>query len=370
MLTHFAYSSESDTREAFAEVCSGLGEDTPSCVFLWLNPGYDLELLASLIQEQNWPAVLSATTAGVINSGKYHTQGMSLAALYSSEMKAHTWLVRDLHNPDKELEQLSASIEELHRQKPAHREMFATLLIDGMSQKEEDFTGKLYPILGQIPLVGGSAGDGLQFIETQIYQGGRYHSGAALVAVFETSIPFRLFKVQHHRLTSHKVVVTEVDANRRLVRGLSGRPAGITYGTILGVPASDLTSEQFSSHSLALTVGDEVYVRSVHSMGEDHSLSFFCSLDPGSVLTVARSQEPVETLHSRFQALETDLGSLGFVLSFDCILRRLEFERSGLLDQVEALLAQTPGTGFCTYGEQFNALHMNQTMVGVAFART
>lgn len=370
MLTQFAYSCDPDTRRAFEEVCQGLGEESPVCLFLWLNPGYDLKCLASLIREKHWPVVLSATTAGLINLGTYQTKGMAIAAIYSPEVRVHSWLVRDLVHPDRELEQISTSIEELYRRKPSHRDMFATLLIDGLSKKEEDFTSKLYPILGQIPLVGGSAADGLQYLETAVYHDGRYYSGAALISVFETSIPFRLFKLQHHCPTSDKVVVTEVDSNSRLVRGLSGRSAGTTYGNILGVAPSDLTSEHFSSHSLALTVGEEVYVRSIQHMGEDHSLSFFCSLDPGSVLAVARSQEPVETLQKRFEDLENDLGGLSFVLSFDCILRRLEFERSGLLDHIERLLARTPCTGFCTYGEQYNALHMNQTMVGVAFART
>lgn len=55
------------------------------------------------------------------------------------------------------------------------------------------------------------------------------------------------------------------------------------------------------------------------------------------------------------------------ILVFDCILRRLELEQDGLADQAGGILARHNAIGFSTYGEQFDALHVNQTMVGIAF---
>jgi hypothetical protein len=66
--------------------------------------------------------------------------------------------------------------------------------------------------------------------------------------------------------------------------------------------------------------------------------------------------------------VHADLGSLSGMLVFDCVLRRLECEQHGLTDRVGALLAAHRAVGFSTYGEQFNGMHMNQTLVAVAFA--
>ncbi len=36
-------------------------------------------------------------------------------------------------------------------------------------------------------------------------------------------------------------------------------------------------------------------------------------------------------------------------------------------EKIAALMLENRTTGFCTYGEQYRGLHMNQTFVGVAF---
>jgi hypothetical protein len=48
------------------------------------------------------------------------------------------------------------------------------------------------------------------------------------------------------------------------------------------------------------------------------------------------------------------------------VLRRLELEQAGRLSSANAVLAPYPFLGFSTYGEQYNGLHMNHTMTGLA----
>lgn len=364
----FGYSAHKDTEKAFSECCRGIPEGTPSCVFLWLNPGYDLDFLAESIRAKGWSKVLAATTGGILDQGRYRTRGMSLTALYSNELEVETWLVDDLQQPEESLQTISRRVERRYQNKPFGREMFATLLVDGLASREEEITNQLYPLLGQVPLIGGSAGDGLNFQKTFVYFDGQFRRNSAVVALFETSTPFRIFKFQHHQPTSSKLVVTGTVSGERVVTGLNGRSAGVALSQVTGIPLDELSPEALSANSLALKIGDELYVRAVHTLDADHSLKTFCAMEQGSVLTLVRSHQPAETLAQQFDQLESDLGSLSFVLSFDCILRRLEFERRGCVSEIEQQLQRVPTTGFCTYGEQYNALHVNQTMVGVAFA--
>ncbi len=67
--------------------------------------------------------------------------------------------------------------------------------------------------------------------------------------------------------------------------------------------------------------------------------------------------------------LDEALGGIDLVVGFDCILRRLEAERLQIRHQMDDLYRQYGVTGFHTYGEQFNAMHLNQTLTGIAFGQ-
>ena len=104
-------------------------------------------------------------------------------------------------------------------------------------------------------------------------------------------------------------------------------------------------------------------------MNPDGSLSFYCAIDTGVVLTVARTRDLVTSLEDVLQQLDTDLGGIGFVLGFDCVHRRLEAESRQVIRQVSDLFRAYRVVGFNTYGEQYNAMHLNHTFTGIAFGR-
>jgi len=57
------------------------------------------------------------------------------------------------------------------------------------------------------------------------------------------------------------------------------------------------------------------------------------------------------------------------VLAFDSILRRLHLAESGTLALASQLMRDNAVVGFNTFGEQFAAMHVNQTFTGVAIGR-
>jgi hypothetical protein len=54
------------------------------------------------------------------------------------------------------------------------------------------------------------------------------------------------------------------------------------------------------------------------------------------------------------------------ILGCDCILRRMEAQEKQMTGALSNILASNRVVGFCTYGEQFNSIHVNQTLTGVA----
>jgi len=54
------------------------------------------------------------------------------------------------------------------------------------------------------------------------------------------------------------------------------------------------------------------------------------------------------------------------VLTFDCILRKLEIAETGIEGAVSDILRRNNAVGFNTYGEQFCGVHVNQTLTAIA----
>lgn len=81
---------------------------------------------------------------------------------------------------------------------------------------------------------------------------------------------------------------------------------------------------------------------------------------------IARAHDVVSNLARTFDGLRRRLGPLQIVLGCDCILRTLAEHDSATRARLSALLAANHVVGFNTYGEQFNAMHVNQTFTGIA----
>ncbi|MFO1372327.1 MAG: FIST C-terminal domain-containing protein [Candidatus Competibacteraceae bacterium] len=122
----------------------------------------------------------------------------------------------------------------------------------------------------------------------------------------------------------------------------------------------------FATHPVVVQLGGHHYVRSIQKVNEDESLTFFCAIDEGIVLTVAKGVDLVENLRELFHDVREKVGPPQLILGCDCILRSLELDQNGLKGEVGQIMADNNVIGFATYGEQFNAMHVNQTFTGVA----
>ena len=246
---------------------------------------------------------------------------------------------------------------------------FALTLLDGLSSREEVVLGALSAALGSIPHFGGSAGDDNHLTHTHVYYGGEFHTGAAVVVLFNTWLDFEVFSTHHIQPCAEKLVVTRADSASRRVYELNAAPAAQEYAELIGVPLEALNHRLFAAHPLAVRISEQYYVRSIQRVNEDLSLSFYCAVENGIVLTAMRPGPLLPNLEEVFAGLRERLGPLLLTIGCDCFLRRLEIEDQGGVEPVSAFLRNQPVIGFNTYGEQFNGMHINQTFTGVAIGR-
>ena len=344
------------------------------CVLFFCSAEYDLPALASAL-EQHFGGVrlVGCTTAGEITPKGYGRGCVSAIGFDHRVFSIATARIDCLDSFSLlDAQQVVASLVEECRGggvEPVAGRSFALTLLDGLSSREELVLSALNAAFGRIAHFGGSAGDDNYLSRTHVYHEGRFHTGAAVVVLVQTSLEFEVFTTHHIQPLTEKLVVTAADPATRTVYELNAEPAAQEYARLLGVNPAHLDIQTFALHPLAVRFGGQYYVRSIQRANPDGSLTFYCAVENGIVLTAMQPGPLRPNLETLFAGLEQRLGPLLLTIGCDCILRRMEVEARGMVDEIAGLLVRQQVIGFNTYGEQFNGMHINQTFTGVAIGR-
>ena len=366
-----AQSFANDTREAVREFHADVAQSDMALVIFFCSSDYDLDVVAA---EMNrlfaGVQVVGCTTAGEIGPAGYIEHSLSGVSFPASQFKAVSGCIEALQGFRLAMGQdvahdLRHALES--RTTPAEIDhSFAFLLIDGLSVREEPVTRSLQSALGKIPLIGGSAGDGENFRQTQVYFDGRFMPDRAALILMATPLPFTIFKTHNFVATDERLVVTDADPANRLVKEINGLPAAQEYARILGIEVHELTLRHFANWSFVVLIDGVSYVRSIQKVNPDDSLTLFCAIENGLVLRITKSVGLLANIEQTLANVRTEIGEPQLILGADCIHRKLEINQSPDKHRVADVLLRNKVTGFCTYGEQFRGVHINQTFVGVA----
>ncbi|MFY0992021.1 nitric oxide-sensing protein NosP [Halomonas sp. C05BenzN] len=366
-----AVSRRRDPRGAALDLAAGLHHADLGFVLFFCSAEYPLERLSTELNAAFAGVPVSGcTTAGEITPEGYGRGCIVAIGFDRRHFAVSSALVEDLDAFDLVRAQrlVDGLLDECRERAlaPVGEHSFALTLLDGLSSSEEQVLATLDAALGRIPSFGGSAGDDNRLAHTHVHARGRFHSQAAVVVLINTRLPFEVFTTHHLRPLTAKLVVTRADRERRRVLELNAVPAAEEYARLVGLPVDALDASVFARHPLAVRLGEQHFVRSIQSVNVDGSLSFYCAVENGIVLTAMEPAPLLADLEAVFAGLTERLGEPALIIGCDCFLRRLELEA---LDQVAAasrLLGRSRVIGFNTYGEQHHGMHINQTFTGVA----
>ena len=357
---------------AAGEIHAAVGGGDGELVLFFCSPRYDLVALARALRERFGDQhLVGCTTAGEIGPGGYHEASISAVALGGDGFAASSTRIDDLETFT--FARGEAAVRDargrLTQASGGAEPSFALLLSDGLSMREESLVSAIHGALGVVPLVGGSAADATEFRATYVFHDGEFRKNCALLVLVRTTAPFEVFKTEHFEMSEEKLVVTGADPARRLVTEINGEPAGREFARVVGLDVKELTPLVFAAHPVIVRVGGVPFVRSIQKVNDDESLTFFCAVDEGIVLTVAKGVDMAENLRRSFAGVRQRLGAPVLTLGFDCILRRIETLQRSEASVISSILDENAVTGFATYGEQFNGMHVNQTFTAVAIGR-
>jgi hypothetical protein len=307
--------------------------------------------------------------AGCSSAGEIGPRGYASGSVVAIGFPARHFRAAVLTLPD--LSDLPVSdwmnrLRRLHRDfaPDPRRSLFGLLLVDGIAGQEDVLVAALDAALPSVPVLGGSAGDGLDFRETSLLAGGQVFSDAAVFLLVETDLEVSEITFAHFSPSDVRAVVTAATPERRRILELNAEPAAEEYARLIGVRPDELTPAEFARRPLLIRTGRRFHVRAISAVTEDGGLSLMSAIDTGTVLTLGRSEDMTQGMAEALAALPRPPL---MVLAFDCILRRLALERAGLAETMSRIYAQHRVAGFNTYGEQHSGMHVNQTFVGLAF---
>lgn len=365
------FSTAPDPATAVREFSAAVAQPDIGLVVFFCSFRYDLAVLElELRRAFGGRHVIGCTTAGEIASVGYLEGAITGFSIAASHCSAASTVISNLaqfqlSDGHAATQKLVAEMGERNISlDPA--DTFAMLLIDGMSGNEEVVLASIHLLMDMVPLLGGSAGDNLSLTGAYVYFNGAFHRDAALLTLIKIRAPFRIVKCQHFVGSDVRMVVTRADPLARQVFELNAEPAAREYARLLDLPAEALTPAIFSEFPLMVKIGGDFHVRSIREVHPDQSLTFFCAIDQGVVLRLAKTEAILPNLDAFFQSVNESFGPPALVIGFDCIHRSLSLEKSQTKHLASELLAANNVVGFCTYGEQFAGMHLNQTFTAIS----
>lgn len=354
------------------EPVRALKSQFPACdlafVALFVSPAADFAAVVEAA-EREFPDidVVACTTAGEIGANGYETDLIIGVGFPVTHFVSKSVLIEEISGQDFQstIDQVTLDRLSLRDANDGKEHSFAFLVVDGLSLHEDSVTAAIAPALRDMPMFGGSAGDGDAYEQTWVALNGEVRSDAAVVTLVQTDLEARVFSIDHLTPTDEQMVVTDADPGRRIVRTINAEPAAAEYARLVGKNPDELDQLTFASHPIVVRIGDTHHVRAIQQVKSDGELVFYAAIDEGMVLTVAKAEKIADHLESELAKI-SEAGELLDILGCDCILRRIEAEQIQVTRQLSHLLAENKVVGFSTYGEQIGPLHVNHTMTGVA----
>ncbi len=361
--------------DAVAEIAEAIGGQALAGGIIFCSSAYPREELAAAFSQHltGFPLV-GCTSAGEITANGYDSDSLQFMGFPAGSFSFRTLPFSDIDGFDREdarrqVRHLVANARQEAAALAGEAHHAALFLVDGLSHREELLTMTVQEALGEIPLIGGSSGDGLTFRQTSVLSGGAFRSGTAVIVLLTSARPLKVFSESYYQPGNAKMVVTLADPEKRIVHEINALPAADEYRRLAGAPGAVLDTTFFAAHPPMVRMGGNYHVRSIQSANPDGSLTFYGAVDRGVVLAVGEPVDRIAQLTAFFDGLRDELGEIDHVLGFDCVLNRIDAETRQITRTVSDIYGANRVRGFNTYGEQYGSAHLNQTFTGLVIGR-
>lgn len=322
----------------------------------------------SLHKEFPDTTILGSTSYLQFSSEGNDTNGISLMAVFSGiECKGDVLL--DIgRNPLAYKQNINIALKSFS----SFENMCCFELMTARSNGEELVLDTLNSVLKdkQIPVFGGTSGccNPDKNSETFVSINGIVYENACAFVLIK-NLKGRIFSFKEHlyRPTKNTFRVTDVDCESRTVYEYNGEPAALVVSKVLKTDISNV-AEMLVGKPMGRVVGKEIFITEAASVNIDNSISFYSQIYNYSKITLMEMDD-IPSVFNRTKREITENIQADFMFTVNCLSRTKLFEKKDLLVPfLDNLKSMAPSfIGFSGYGEQYNLMHINQTMILVLF---
>lgn len=387
--------SADSARKALDQAFKKIHGAEPGVIFLHASSRYDYDQVLKAASEASGSAPLvGCSTAGLFTENRVEPSGVGVGIISSRNMVFQTAMASGLRtDPEGVVRKLARSIPPV----APGRHLTAILFADGLSGAGEElalYASRIFEKYAGVPvtLLGGFAGDDMQFRETRVFHGSSHSTDSVAVCFITSEKPFHSGVRHGHTPMSGAHTVTSANGNR--VIEVDGRPAWQVWRAETDYAIEQLRSRYPSSgeenlaklvmgnFELGLTTEDGGYkIRFPMAVNPDGSMMFTCSIPPGSVFRIMDGSDTDAQIEASRLAAVAALESAGEkqddsfagMLVFECGIRMALLDRN-FSRAIEAYRHTVPGVpvlGWETYGEirmtpgSYSGFHNTTTVVAL-----
>lgn len=223
-----------------------------------------------------------------------------------------------------------------------------------------------------VRLLGGTAGNTGEGQPKKVACNGEIYTDAVVYAVIGSRMG-RIEIVKENLFRERPVThrVTRASEDGRTVFEIDGRKAMDVYEEELGYSDANVGEGVFKN-PLDRIVGAENYITAIFSFNSNRSISTYKNVQKNDLICFTDIEEDYQNYMENTMKTVTQTGRVAGIISINCILRYLFFEKNSYTSAYARMMKEMSGhvhLGIVGDGEQYVEQHVNQSMVCAVFMR-
>lgn len=310
---------------------------------------------------KKFPDVPSIGCVGDSYSGTQVFNSLLMIVAYSDGIDVHANVITDVNKcPARHMKKI---YEDANKISAGTSD---TVCIDFCTGNDEVVITTLNAVLekNNIPLVGGTAGDGLV-----AYNGNVYENACVYALIKNKSGKVKVYRENMYKpmKNSPKLIVTDADPENNILYRLNNQPAQIVYQKLLGVQERNITNQTFTN-PLGRICGNEVFIISIKGVEKNQGLSCYHRTSKTDILTLLELDDYDRVVSGTVSKIQADFRHVSAIFSVNCVFRYLFFSERGYWGEyLQKMNTAGPHAGFIGFGEHYCNQFTNQTFSCVVF---
>lgn len=331
---------------------------------------------------------LGCTTSGEISSAGLFEDSIIVAVVSSPYLKVGIGVGEAISDDDEAAGKTATNmaLKSLNAKGSSTKEGENFVLVHGSVGGEEGVIRGIQEVIGNVPVVGGTAGNALTENPAYVFANGKAYTNAAVVGLVSSKLITTIDSGHGWSSTGKRGLVTKSDppemrrkTGTHIVYTIDNRPAAEWYAEkISEIKGSEVTVDTLRQYYPFVTFGGasglggtghpcgvkdpqgRIWARDIHGIKEDGAVDFWSYIPEGTGIEVLEGTP--DTLIERSEASAKELfnkyGKFKPVMMFDynCVGRKMYLGKVNKLeDEYSKIRKYTKGTpivGYYTHGEQ------------------